>query len=88
MFESTVASINSTRDSMGLKNKNVDGVGSFRNVPFLIYREQRQTGGRRIVKREYPLRDKGGAIDLGRKLHEFSSWPACWEKMLKTRKAT
>ncbi|ENG3570146.1 TPA: DNA circularization protein [Citrobacter freundii] len=76
MFESTVASINSTRDSMGLKNKNVDGVGSFRNVPFLIYREQRQTGGRRIVKREYPLRDKGGAIDLGRKLHEFS-FTAC-----------
>lgn len=76
MFESTVASINSTRDSMGLKNKNADGVGSFRNVPFLIYREQRQTGGRRIVKREYPLRDKGGAIDLGRKLHEFS-FTAC-----------
>lgn len=76
MFESTVASINSTRDSMGLKNKNVDGVGSFRNVPFLIYREQRQTGGRRIVKREYPLRDKGGVIDLGRKLHEFS-FTAC-----------
>ncbi|HDG1667418.1 TPA: DNA circularization protein [Kluyvera ascorbata] len=76
MFESTVASINSARDSMGLKNKSADGVGSFRNVPFLIYREQRQTGGRRIVKREYPLRDKGGAIDLGRKLHEFS-FTAC-----------
>ncbi|MCX9039695.1 DNA circularization N-terminal domain-containing protein, partial [Citrobacter portucalensis] len=76
MFESTVASINSTRDSMGLKNKSADGAGSFRNVPFLIYREQRQTGGRRIVKREYPLRDKGGAIDLGRKLHEFS-FTAC-----------
>lgn len=76
MFESTVASINSTRDSMGLRNKNADGTGSFRNVSFLIYREQRLTGGRRIVKREYPLRNKGGAIDLGRKLHEFS-FSAC-----------
>ncbi|EJR7284420.1 DNA circularization N-terminal domain-containing protein [Citrobacter freundii] len=70
MFESTVASINSVRDSMGLKNKRVDGVGSFRNVPFLTYREQKQSGGRRIVKREYPMRDAGGAIDLGRKLRE------------------
>ncbi|MGV3676260.1 DNA circularization protein [Citrobacter freundii] len=70
MFESTVASINSVRDSMGLKNRRVDGVGSFRNVPFLTYREQKQSGGRRIVKREYPMRDAGGAIDLGRKLRE------------------
>lgn len=70
MFESTAASINSVRDSMGLKNKRVDGVGSFRNVPFLTYREQKQSGGRRIVKREYPMRDAGGAIDLGRKLRE------------------
>lgn len=76
MFESTVASINSVRDSLGLKGRNVNGVGSFRNVPFLTYREQKQSGGRRIVKREYPLRDAGGAIDLGRKLRE-RTFSAC-----------
>lgn len=69
MFESTVAAINSARDSLGLK-KPVTGVGSLRGVPFLVYREQKQSGGRRIVKREYPLRDTGGANDLGRKLRE------------------
>lgn len=79
MFESTVASVNSLRDglgALGLKNSKPDGKGTFRNVPFLIFRDQRMTGGRRLVKREYPLRDKGGAIDLGRKLHEFS-FSAC-----------
>ncbi|EDL5694899.1 multidrug DMT transporter permease, partial [Salmonella enterica subsp. enterica serovar Carmel] len=44
------------------------GKGSFRNVPFLIYKEQRERGGRHIVKREYPLRESGGADDLGPKL--------------------
>ncbi|EMA5902433.1 DNA circularization protein [Salmonella enterica] len=44
------------------------GKGSFRNVPFLIYKEQRERGGRNIVKREYPLRESGGADDLGPKL--------------------
>lgn len=79
MFENTVASVNSLRDglgALGLKNSKPDGKGTFRNVPFLIFRDQRMTGGRRLVKREYPLRDKGGAIDLGRKLHEFS-FSAC-----------
>lgn len=76
MFESTVASVNSLRNGLGLKNKSADGIGSFRNVPFLTYRDQRQTGGRRIVKREYPLRDTGGAIDLGRKLRE-RTFTAC-----------
>ncbi|EID7195344.1 DNA circularization N-terminal domain-containing protein, partial [Salmonella enterica] len=33
------------------------GNGSFRNVPFLVYKEQRERGGRNIVKREYPLRE-------------------------------
>ena len=64
MFESTVASINSTRDSMGLKNKNVDGVGSFRNVPFLIYREQRQTGGRHHLDHGR-VRTRSGPMNLG-----------------------
>lgn len=76
MFESTVASIGGFRDSMGLKGKKTDGQGAFRNVSFLTYRDQRQTGGRRIVKREYPLRDTGGAIDLGRKLRE-RTFTAC-----------
>ncbi|EJD1096582.1 DNA circularization protein [Salmonella enterica] len=44
------------------------GEGSFRNVPFLVYKEQRERGGRNIVKREYPLRESGGADDLGPKL--------------------
>ncbi|ECH1569058.1 multidrug DMT transporter permease [Salmonella enterica] len=48
------------------------GKGSFRNVPFLIYKEQRERGGRNIVKREYPLRESGGADDLGSKLPAFT----------------
>ncbi|EAA9054493.1 multidrug DMT transporter permease [Salmonella enterica] len=48
------------------------GNGSFRNVPFLIYKEQRERGGRNIVKREYPLRESGGADDLGPKLPAFT----------------
>lgn len=49
-----------------------NGQGSFRNVPFLIYKEQRERGGRHIVKREYPLRESGGADDLGPKLPAFT----------------
>ncbi|ELH3242182.1 DNA circularization protein [Salmonella enterica] len=48
------------------------GKGSFRNVPFLVYKEQRERGGRNIVKREYPLRESGGAEDLGPKLPAFT----------------
>ncbi|EAB7190003.1 multidrug DMT transporter permease [Salmonella enterica subsp. enterica serovar Derby] len=48
------------------------GKGSFRNVPFLIYKEQRERGGRHIVKHEYPLRESGGADDLGPKLPAFT----------------
>ncbi|EEF5015751.1 multidrug DMT transporter permease [Salmonella enterica] len=48
------------------------GKGSFRNIPFLIYKEQRERGGRHIVKREYPLRESGGADDLGPKLPAFT----------------
>ncbi|HHS1106120.1 TPA: DNA circularization protein [Salmonella enterica subsp. enterica serovar Typhimurium] len=48
------------------------GKGSFRNVPFLIYKEQRERGGRHVVKREYPLRESGGADDLGPKLPAFT----------------
>lgn len=48
------------------------GNGSFRNVPFLVYKEQHERGGRNIVKREYPLRESGGADDLGPKLPAFT----------------
>ncbi|EJE2202833.1 DNA circularization protein [Salmonella enterica subsp. enterica serovar Newport] len=48
------------------------GKGSFRNIPFLIYKEQRERGGRHIVKREYPLRESGGADDLGPKFPAFT----------------
>lgn len=49
-----------------------DGKGTFRGVPFLISREQRERGGRNIVKREYPLREQGGADDLGPKHPEYT----------------
>ncbi|HBC0987562.1 TPA: DNA circularization N-terminal domain-containing protein [Escherichia coli] len=49
-----------------------DGAGSFRGVPFLITETVTQKGGRRVVKREYPRRDDGGADDLGRRLRERS----------------
>lgn len=79
MFEDILGSVNSVRDSvqnaLGVTN-NSAGLGSFRGVSFYTFREQRRTGGRRIVKREYPLRDEGGAIDLGRKLTE-RTFTAC-----------
>ncbi|MDF9346395.1 DNA circularization N-terminal domain-containing protein [Escherichia coli] len=52
------------------------GKGTFRNVPFLVIEEQKQAGGRRLVKREYPLRDTGGVNDLGKKLRS-RTFSAC-----------
>ncbi|QHJ80049.1 MAG: hypothetical protein [Caudoviricetes sp.] len=79
MFDDILGSVNDVRSSvqrtLGVTN-NTTGVGSFRNVPFYIFREQRRSGGRRIVKREYPLRDDGGTVDLGRKLAE-RTFTAC-----------
>lgn len=49
-----------------------DGKGSFRGVPFLVFREQCERGGRNIVRREYPLQERGGADDLGPKLPEYT----------------
>jgi len=40
------------------------GQGRFRGVPFWVYKEQRSHGGSRVVRREYPLRERGGADDL------------------------
>lgn len=48
------------------------GEGSFRGAKFLIRETVSQKGGRRVVKREYPRRDDGGADDLGRRLRERS----------------
>lgn len=79
MFDDILGSVNDVRSgiqgALGVTN-NTTGVGSFRNVPFYIFREQRRSGGRRIVKREYPLRDDGGTVDLGRKLAE-RTFTAC-----------
>lgn len=49
-----------------------EGKGSFRGVPFLTSREQRERGGRNVVRREYPLSEKGGSDDLGPKLPEYT----------------
>lgn len=48
------------------------GGGTFRGVAFDIKGEQGQNGGRRTVKREFPLRENGGADDLGKRLREYS----------------
>ncbi|HAP0140376.1 TPA: multidrug DMT transporter permease [Escherichia coli] len=67
MFEEALNTVNAVRDALS-GGKKTAGNGTFRNVPFLIIDEQQQTGGRRLVKREYPLRDTGGVTDLGKKL--------------------
>lgn len=48
------------------------GKGSFRGVPFYVSGRQNQRGGRRIVKRQFPLRENGGADDIGKVLRERS----------------
>ncbi|HEB1778293.1 TPA: DNA circularization protein [Escherichia albertii] len=67
MFEDALNAVNSVRDKIG-GGKKTTGKGTFRNVPFLVIEEQKQAGGRLLVKREYPLRDTGGVNDLGKKL--------------------
>lgn len=67
MFEDALNAVNAVRDKIGGGRKTT-GKGTFRNVPFLVIDEQKQAGGRRLVKREYPLRDTGGVNDLGKKL--------------------
>lgn len=47
------------------------GRGSFRGIPFLIEQEQSESGGRRIVKHEYPFRDDGLTEDLGQTLKSY-----------------
>jgi prophage DNA circulation protein len=49
-----------------------NGGGTFRGVPFSVKGEQGQNGGRRIAKREWPLRENGGADDLVKRLREYT----------------
>lgn len=49
-----------------------EGVGSFRGVAFSVTGKQSQNGGRRTVRREFPLRENGGSDDLGKRLREYS----------------
>lgn len=65
MFEDALNAVNAVRDKIS-GGKKTTGKGTFRNVPFLVIEEQKQAGGRRLVKREYPLRDTGGVNDLGK----------------------
>ncbi|HAX5101959.1 TPA: multidrug DMT transporter permease [Escherichia coli] len=67
MFEDALNAVNAVRGNISSGRQTADN-GTFRNVPFFIIDEQQQTGGRRLVKREYPLRDTGGVTDLGKKL--------------------
>ncbi|EPN5373047.1 DNA circularization protein [Escherichia coli] len=75
MFEDALNAVNAVRDKTGGGRKTT-GKGTFRNVPFLVIEEQKQAGGRRLVKREYPLRDTGGVNDLGKKLRS-RTFSAC-----------
>ncbi|EHK4086049.1 DNA circularization N-terminal domain-containing protein [Escherichia coli] len=75
MFEDALNAVNAVRDKIS-GGKKTTGKGTFRNVPFLVIEEQKQAGGRRLVKREYPLRDTGGVNDLGKKLRS-RTFSAC-----------
>lgn len=48
------------------------GQGSFRGVPFLIMDDATVSGGRRVVRHEYPLRDDGETEDMGLSMREYA----------------
>ncbi|MDC9620145.1 DNA circularization N-terminal domain-containing protein [Xenorhabdus sp. XENO-7] len=48
------------------------GKGTFRNVPFYIMDDATVSGGRRVVRHEYPLRDDGETEDMGLTTREYS----------------
>lgn len=48
------------------------GKGTFRNVPFYIIDDATVSGGRRVVRHEYPLRDDGETEDLGQTTREYA----------------
>lgn len=49
--------------NLGAKNS---GKGSFRGVPFLVIDNAERSGGNRLIKHEYPLRDVGKIENMGR----------------------
>lgn len=49
-----------------------DGKGTFRGVPFWMIEDATLTGGRRIVRHEYPLRDDGQTEDMGQALRQYA----------------
>ncbi|WP_145598793.1 DNA circularization protein [Yersinia alsatica] len=49
-----------------------DGKGTFRGVPFWMTEDVTLTGGRRIVRHEYPLRDDGQTEDMGQALRQYA----------------
>lgn len=48
------------------------GLGSFRGVPFYIIDDATVSGGRRVVRHEYPLRDDGETEDMGLSTREYA----------------
>lgn len=48
------------------------GLGSFRGVPFYIVDDATVSGGRRVVRHEYPLRDDGETEDMGLSTREYA----------------
>lgn len=48
------------------------GKGSFRGVPFFIMDDGTISGGRRVVRHEYPLRDDGETEDMGLSTREYA----------------
>ncbi|WP_252120235.1 DNA circularization N-terminal domain-containing protein [Erwinia tracheiphila] len=51
--------INALFNDTSWRGRLADGKGSFRGVPFRMIEDTTLTGGRRIVRHEYPLRDEG-----------------------------
>ena len=48
------------------------GKGSFRGVPFFIMDDATVSGGRRVVRHEYPMRDDGETEDMGLSTREYA----------------
>lgn len=48
------------------------GKGSFRGVPFFIMDDATLSGGRRLARHEYPLRDDGEIEDMGLSAREYA----------------
>ncbi|EOS94146.1 DNA circularization N-terminal domain-containing protein [Erwinia tracheiphila] len=64
--------INALFNDTSWRGRLADGKGSFRGVPFRMIEDTTLTGGRRIVRHEYPLRDEGLTEDMGRALRQYA----------------